>query len=349
MQMLNFKPSTAVLALLVAGPLLAPDAAHAADKVVIKLGTLAPEGSEWHNALVKIGQRWKTASEGNVELKIYPGGVAGDEGDMVRKIRIGQLHAATITGIGLGTIHRSTIALQIPMLIQSWEELDYIRTKLGPELEKELDAAGFVVNSWGDAGWVHFFSTKPGKTPDDFRPMKLFVWTGDPEAERVWRHSKFTPSLWRPPRSCPRCETGMVEAFQTAPLFALTSQWYKSAKNMVKINWAPLNGATIISKKQWEKIDPKYRAELLKISREEGETLKLAVRRMSDKGHRFHGRTRARRDGARRRDHRAVAQDGGARLPRGPGQGRTGALLRRGAAARQGVPSGREALEVGAV
>jgi len=283
MQMLNFKPSTAVLALLVAGPLLAPDAAHAADKVVIKLGTLAPEGSEWHNALVKIGQRWKTASEGNVELKIYPGGVAGDEGDMVRKIRIGQLHAATITGIGLGTIHRSTIALQIPMLIQSWEELDYIRTKLGPELEKELEAAGFVVNSWGDAGWVHFFSTKPGKTPDDFRPMKLFVWTGDPEAERVWRHSKFTPIALASTEVLPALQTGMVEAFQTAPLFALTSQWYKSAKNMVKINWAPLNGATIISKKQWEKIDPKYRAELLKISREEGETLKLAVRRMSDK------------------------------------------------------------------
>ncbi|MFO0727065.1 MAG: TRAP transporter substrate-binding protein DctP [Myxococcota bacterium] len=263
--------------------LMAPRPAAAADKVVIKLGTLAPEGSEWHNTLVRMGQRWKEASGGAVELKIYPGGVAGDEGDMVRKIRIGQLHAATITGIGLGTIHRSTIALQVPMMIESWEELDYIRAKLGPEMEKELDDQGFVVTSWGDAGWVHFFGTKPGATPDDYRKMKLFVWTGDPEAERVWRDSKFTPVALASTEVMPALQTGMVEAFQTAPLFALTSQWYKSAKYMVKVNWTPLNGATIVAKKQWEKIDPKYREELLKISREEGDKLKLAVRQMSDK------------------------------------------------------------------
>jgi len=259
-----------------------PTAAFA-DKVTIKLGTLAPEGSEWHNALTRMGQRWKTASNGEVELKIYPGGVAGDEGDMVRKTRIGQLHAATITNVGLGTINRATLALQVPMMIQSWEELDYVRNKIGPDLEKELEGSGYYVLNWGDAGWVHFFGTAPITTPDDLRKLKLFVWTGDPASENAWKVSKFNVVPLASTEVLPGLQTKMIDAFQTTPVFALSSQWFNQAKNMCKVNWAPLNGATVVSKKQWDKVDPKYRAELMKIAREEGDILKQDIRKLSDK------------------------------------------------------------------
>jgi TRAP-type transport system periplasmic protein len=253
-----------------------------AGPVQIKVGTLAPEGSVWVKRLQVMAERWKKASEGTVELKIYPGGVAGDEGDMVRKMRIGQLHAAMITGIGLGSINRATIGLQVPMLIQSWEELDYIRERVGPEIAKEMESSGFVVLNWGDAGWVHFFSTKPAKTPDEYKKMKLFTYAGDASAEKAWRKSGFQPVPLSTTDVMSGLQTGMVESFQTTSLFALTSQWFTLAKNMLKVNWAPLNGATVISKKQWEKVDPKYREELLKIAAEEGAELRKEVRALSD-------------------------------------------------------------------
>jgi TRAP-type C4-dicarboxylate transport system substrate-binding protein len=264
------------------GLALAPSSA-AARKVKIKLGTLAPEGTAWHNALLRIDQRWQEASGGKVRLKVYPGGVAGDEGDMVRKMRIGQLHAAMVTGIGLGRIHRATIALQVPMLIHSWEELDYIRERIGPKIEKDLESAGFVVLNWGDAGWVHFFSKKPAKTVDEFRRLKLMVWNGDPEAERIWRLSKFNPVPLSSTDVMNALQTGMVEAFGTTPLHALASQWFGLAKQMVRLNWSPLNGATVVSKKQWEKIPAELRPELMKIAREEGDGLKQEVRGLADK------------------------------------------------------------------
>ena len=62
-----------------------------AKKIVIKIATLAPEGTEWHGLLVELGQEWKKATDGEVRLRIYPGGVVGDERDMVRKIRFVQI------------------------------------------------------------------------------------------------------------------------------------------------------------------------------------------------------------------------------------------------------------------
>lgn len=271
------------LALALAGATLAaaPGAAHA-EKVTIKLGTLAPEGTEWHTTLLRMGQRWAEASGKTVELKVFPGGVVGDEGDMVRKIRIGQLHAASITGLGLGQINRATVALQVPMLMQSWEELDYVRDKLSPELEKELADAGYVVLHWADAGWVHFFSNVPAVTPADFKKLKLFVWSGDPASEDAWRTAKFNPVPLASTEGMSALKSGMVDAFQAAPIFALGTQWYAHAKHMVKVNWTPLNGATIVSKKQWEKIPPDVRTKLLEIAKDEGLKIRGIIRKMSD-------------------------------------------------------------------
>ena len=129
-----------------------------AQKVVIKLATLAPEGSSWHLILKEMGEEWKKVSDGRVTLKIYPGGVVGDEGEMISKVRLGTIHAAAVTGTGLSEVDRGVQALQVPMLYRSDAELDYVRAKLVPTLEKRLADKGFVVLTWGEAGWVHFFA-----------------------------------------------------------------------------------------------------------------------------------------------------------------------------------------------
>ncbi len=137
----------------------------------IKLGTLAPEGSPWHQIIRDIAESWKEISGGQVEVRIYAGGVAGDESDMVRKMRVGQLHAAALTGEGLARIAQEVQALQMPMMFRSDEELDYVRGKIGPRLEEIFEERGYILLAWGDAGWVHFFAQQPVVHPDDLKPM----------------------------------------------------------------------------------------------------------------------------------------------------------------------------------
>lgn len=261
-----------------------------AKTIKVKHGTLAPKDSPWYNGMKKVGERWEKISGGDVELKIYAGGIVGDEGDMVRKMRIGQLQAATVTNIGLSRITRDSVALQIPMMFQSYEELDHVRERIAPRIEKALFDAGnedpkngVVVLNWGDAGWVHFFSKEKAVTPDDFRKTKLFVWTGDPEAEAAWKKANFNVVPMSATDVLSGLQTGMIESFSTAPVYALTSQWFGLAKHMVAIKWAPLNGATIISRATWETIPADLRPKLLKIAQEEGDAVKAEIRALGER------------------------------------------------------------------
>ena len=155
--------------------------AHAAP-VRIKLGTLAPQGSTWHQLLMEMAQKWSQASNGQVELKIYAGGTQGNEGEMIRKISIGQLQAAAITAIGLHEITPEPQAEDVPFLIDSYEEYDYVHAKLRPKLDLALNKKGYIAIHWGEVGFVHFFSTEPYRTPAEFSKGKIFTWNGDPAA-----------------------------------------------------------------------------------------------------------------------------------------------------------------------
>src|ERR1700730_11459120 len=130
-------------------------------QTISRLGTLVPKGSRWHEILLNMGEEWKKASGGKVELKIYPGGEQGDEPEMVQKLRIKKLQAVAISGAGLSGIDAATAALQIPMMLNSYEELDYVRDHISARLEKGLAQRGFIVLNLGEAGWGYFFTSQP--------------------------------------------------------------------------------------------------------------------------------------------------------------------------------------------
>ena len=121
-----------VAALLVLGVFCAPSGAGGGEVTVIKLATLAPEGSAWYKLLERMGEDWRTATGGAVTLRIYPGGVVGDEKAMIRKMRVGQLQAATVTGLGLASLDKSFYALLVPMMFNDDGELDRVRERLAP-------------------------------------------------------------------------------------------------------------------------------------------------------------------------------------------------------------------------
>src|SRR3989304_1734851 len=128
-----------------------------AEPMVIKMATLAPEGSSWYRVLQTMGEGWKKATNGAVILRIYPGGVSGDEDAVIRKMRVGQLQAAAVTGIGLSYLDRSFYALHVPMMYASDEEFDYVRDRLSPVLDRRRGGQGVIVLNSGGAGWGAFF------------------------------------------------------------------------------------------------------------------------------------------------------------------------------------------------
>ncbi len=256
---------------------LAPVALRA--QTIIRLGTLVPKGSRWDQILQQMGEEWKKASGGKILLKIYPGGEQGDEPEMVQKLRIKELQAVALSGAGLSGINADVAALQVPMMLGSYDELDYVRDRISDRLEKGLAQRGFIVLNWGDAGWIHFFTKRPASHPDEIRRMKLCVLQGDTATFQLYKTNGFQPVSLAATDILTGLQTGLIDAFQAPPLVALSNQWFGGAKNMLDIPFAQLVGATVISKDVWDKIPPPVQKEMLASARTAGVALRDEIRK----------------------------------------------------------------------
>jgi len=277
------KRARLVRTLVAAAAALVLAATAQAQTVVVKMATLVPDGSSWHQILKETAEKWKTLSGGRVVVRLYPGGVAGDDPDVVRKMRLGTLNAGVLTSVGVAEIDKSVYALGIPMMYASYEEVYHVLERMRPRLEAGLEAKGFVVLNWADGGWVRFFSQRPVAVPDDLRALKLFSWAGDNESVEIWRAAGFNPVPLPSTEIATALQTGLVNALGAPPQVAVITQYYNHARNMTDLQWQLLLGATIISKATWEKIPADLRPALLDAAREGGRRLQEEIRNSGEK------------------------------------------------------------------
>jgi TRAP-type C4-dicarboxylate transport system substrate-binding protein len=265
-----------------AGFLSTPLLAASSRPITVKLGTLAPEGTPWHDVLMQVRQDWRDISGGRVDLKVYAGGVLGDEYGMIRKMSFRQLHAVAISGAGLARIEPGVSCMQVPLMFDSYPELDYVLERMAPKLEKMIEAKGYVVLNWGDAGWVHFFTRSPVRTLDEIRSLKLLTSAGDPDTEELYKDFGFRVVPLSYTDVLSSLQTGMIEAVQGPPLFAMTQQWFGLAKNMVDVKWAALIGATVIRRDTWDRIPVEWRDDMMAVAREAGLRTRAEIRKLGD-------------------------------------------------------------------
>lgn len=269
------KPGQRCLRLGVLAFLLLSAAAEA--RTVVKMATLAPDGSVWDKIFKEMGADWQDATEGEVSLRVYAGGVAGNEPDVVRKMRIGQLHAAVLTVSGMTVIDSGFEVFSIPMFFESYEELFYVQQKMRPIFEKRLAAQGYVMLNWGLGGWIHFFSKAPIRLVDDLRGQKLFVGGSDEATIQLWRRNGFQPVALQMTDVLTGLQTGMIEALPSTPLAALSFQWFRLTPYMQDLGLAPLIGATVMTKKTWDRLSPEAQQAILKSAAEAEKRLMVEV------------------------------------------------------------------------
>lgn len=249
----------------------------------IKLTTLAPKGSSYHKALLQMGQEWKEASDGQINLIIYAGGIQGGESAMVERMTINQTQASLLTGVGLADIERDVTGLQVmPMVFRSLEEFDYVSKKVYPELEKSLKDKGYIVLFWADAGFVRFFSKTPIVTMDDLRSVRLFTVAGDAKQESLMVSTGFNPVPLDLTDTLISLQTGLVDAVQLPPLYALAVQTYGPAPHMTDLNWVPIMGAAVITERTWNRIPAELRPELMASAKRAGEAVMESGRRENE-------------------------------------------------------------------
>ncbi len=244
----------------------------------ILIGTVAPKDTLWHDVLKDIERDWKKIYGSNMEIHIYPGGVLGDGPKMVEKVQNGSLQAVGLSSVGLSRIDDAIACLQVPMMIRSYEELDYVRERIGPRLEKRLEQKGYKLLHWADAGWVHTFTKDPVRTPEDLRKMKLFTTAGDEETVKLYQEFGF--EVYPKPLSdlIPSLKTGAINAINLIPTYVSLTDAFRDVPCMTGIRWLPLVAGTVIQLKVWNEIPEKYHPQLLEAARAAGQRYRDAIR-----------------------------------------------------------------------
>lgn len=249
----------------------------------IKFATQAPKGSSLHQEFLRLDSDWRKATGGRVTLTVYPDGSQGDEADVVRRMRVGQLQGALLTVTGLQLVDESVTSLQVmPMVFRDLDEVAYIRQKLTPRISQQLYNKGFVVLGWGDGGWVRFFSCEDLEHPDDLRRMKIFTWAGDNRQAELMRSQGLQPVVLQLGDVLPMLQTRQINAVPTIPYHALTGQIYGTAKHMLAINWVPLIGALVVTRSAWEALPASERQQMEASAREAMDRLTQRARGEND-------------------------------------------------------------------
>jgi TRAP-type C4-dicarboxylate transport system substrate-binding protein len=239
----------AVFKVLLAALMLGTGVARAADAYVLKFATLAPQGSTWMKDFDAWAKELASQSQGRLTVKFYPGGISGDEPDMLRKIRFGQLQGAALSGHGVGEIFPPARVLETPFLFHDHAEIDAVRAKIQPVID-----AGFRNNQYEliarmEVGNIHFFSTKPLASLDDLAHRRIWQWQGDRFIDAFFNANGWSPVALPITEVYTGLSTGLVDTVVSTPLASIALQWAGKTPYMSTQPMATGIGAVVVSNK----------------------------------------------------------------------------------------------------
>ena len=223
---------------------------------VLKFATLMPTGTAWSKILDDWTKEVEEKSNGRIQFKMYSGGIMGDEPDVLRKIRKGQLHGGMFTGYGIGRIYSPARVLEMPFLFKNVNESDYVRDQLMPDLEIGFRESGFELLGWPEIGFIHFFSTKRITSVDDIKQLHIWLWQGDPLGEAFFKAASINPI----PLSIMDVYTqlsakhGSIDTVYTSTFGAIALQWYSKLKYATHIPLTNGIGGIVVSNRFYNKL-----------------------------------------------------------------------------------------------
>ncbi len=253
-----------------------------ADNTELRLATLAPSGSPWMEVLSRGQAEVKEKTAGRVTIKYYEGGQQGDERDFVRKIGLGQLDGAAITSVGLAMIDESIRVLELPMMFKTAEELDYVADKMWPYFQKKFEKKGYKLNDRGEVGWVYPMTTAKVDSVASLKAQKLWLWGDDQIFSALYKKLGLNGVPLGVPEVDAALTSGKINGCYGSPVAATALQWSSKVKFMTSMPLSFAIGATVISKKAFDKLSAEDQKSFEKIGSAHQKKLRKVIRKSNE-------------------------------------------------------------------
>ncbi len=246
--------------------LIFSSSAQAKTKYSFKIASLAPQGSVWINHFRDFAKEVEEKSNGEVGIKIYPGGVMGDDLAMYRKMRVGQLHGGGFTMSGIANVVPDFRVMAIPFFFDNYMEVDVVSRQLTPYFKEKFDENGLELLYLTEVGFIYGMSTAPTLTIGELKKRKSWVPTGDPLAAEYLKLLGVNPVPLTIPDVLSSLQTGLVDTVYTSLYGSLVMQWFTKAAYITDFPYGYAYGAIAFSKKAFSKLPPQYAALIHKLA-----------------------------------------------------------------------------------
>jgi TRAP-type C4-dicarboxylate transport system substrate-binding protein len=243
--------------------LIAENAHAGKPKYIFKVASLAPEGSVWTKRFRDFTDEVKAKSNGEIDFKIYAGGVMGDDRAMYRKLRVGQINGGGFTMTGIGEVVPDFRVLGIPFMFNSYDEVDNVKEKLMPRFEEEFEQKGLVLLAVSEVGFVYTMSTTPITTLAELKQSKAWAPEGDPISQVLLETVGVTPIPLSIPDVLTSLQTGLINTAFNSYYGAIVLQWFTRISYITDIPFAYAYGAFVLDKKTFSRL-PQHYMELMK-------------------------------------------------------------------------------------
>lgn len=263
--------------------LLLTTSAQAKPEFELKFATLAPPGSTWMVLLEEWGAEVRERSQGRLAFKFYPGGIQGDEPDVLRKMRFGQVHGGAFSGHGIGLMYSPARVLELPFLFENFAEIDHVREHFTPRFEDGFRDNGYELLGWMEVGFVHIFSQRPVESVDDLKSRRVWLWQGDPLGRAFFSASGVSPVPLSIIDVFTSLSTGLIDTVYSTPLASIALQWFTKTDYVSETPLTNAMGALVVSKRFHDSLPEDLRALLRETGHEAGLRLIEASRVDNDK------------------------------------------------------------------
>jgi len=237
----------ACAAMLAAPPLLAQ---------TLKIATIAPEGSSWMSDMRAGAEAIEQHTQGRVKFKFYGGGVQGNDKQVQRKMRTGQLSGGAFTSGGMNMFQKDADIFSMPLLFNNLEEARYVRARVEPDLRRMLEDAGYVNFGFAAAGFAYLMSNKPLKTLSDLDGQKVWVPEGDRPSFAALRALGVAPVVMPVTDVLTGLQTDLLDSVTAPPVGAVVLQWHTRLKYITDVPVAYVYAALLIDRKAFSRIKP---------------------------------------------------------------------------------------------
>ena len=252
----------------------------------IKTATLIPEGTRWAEEMHNFNAEVQKRTDGEVRFRFWFGGVMGDEPDIIRKLRVGQVQAAALSGMGVSHIFPEIRVLENPFVYRTreievetdtggtvkvitydYDQIDAVSAALEPYFRDKARENGFEVLDFAEQGPIYLFSSKPIRNMEEIKKTKVWAWQNDLYAYLIFRSFGVFPVVMPVVDVLTGLRAGMIETFYNTAYLTIGLQWHNKVEYMVNMPLVNGTGLFLIDKAYFDALPAPHRETIRTVAR----------------------------------------------------------------------------------